>query len=157
MIAITPEQVPSLSRPADAGFLIVLGALAFTAILAHRLWRGKIRAEDELAAHQKDAAFSMGRYRMGFRKLRSVAAFVDRSTGRVVECSPGWASAGLAEAGRKVWGEDSAGETAWSSIPPPDAEGRVGEAVRFILGGRSFEAEPLDGTSLGIVLVQEIL
>lgn len=157
MIAITPDQVPSLSRPVDAGFLIVLGALVFTAILAHRLWRGKIRAEDELAAHQRDIAFSLGRYRTGFRKLRALAAFVDRSTGLVVECSPGWLSAGLAEAGRKVWGEDLAAETAWGSIPPPDAEGRVGEAVRFILGDCSFEAEPLDGASLGIVLVQEIL
>lgn len=156
MIAITPDQVPPLSRPADAGFLIVLGALAFTAILAHRLWRGKIRAEDELAAHQKDAAFSLGRYRAGFRKLRALAAFVDRSTGLVVECSPGWQSAGLAEAGRKIWGEDSAAESAWKTIPPPDAEGRVGGAVRIVLGSRAFEAEPLDGTSLGIVLVQEI-
>lgn len=157
MIAITPDQIPSLSRPVDTGFLIVLGALVFTAILAHRLWRGKIRAEDELTAFQKDAAFSMGRYRAGFRKLRSAAAFIDRATGLVVECSPGWLSAGLAEAGRKVWGEDSAAESAWVSIPPPDAEGRVGEAVRFVLGGRSFLAEPLEGESLGIVLVQEIL
>ncbi len=157
MIAITPGQIPSLSRPTDTGFLIVLGALIFTAILAHRLWRGKIRAEDERAALQKDAAFSLGRYRMGFRKLKSIAAFVDRATGLVVECSPGWVSAGFAEAGRKIWGDDAAAESAWKTISAPDAEGHVGGAVRFVLGGRSLEAEPLDGTSLGIVLVQEIL
>lgn len=157
MTTITPGLVPAFTRPADTGFLIVLAALFFTAILAHRLWRRKIRAEDELVAYQKDAAFSMGRYRTGFRKLRSIVAFVDRATGLVVECSPGWLSAGLAEAGRKIWGEDSAAEGAWESISPPDGDGHVGEAVQFVLGDRSFHAEPLDGESLGIVLVQEIL
>lgn len=156
MTTITLDQVPALSRTPDAGLLVILAALFFTAILAHRLWRGKIRAEDELAAFQKDSAFSMGRYRAGFRRLRSVAAFADRATGLVVEPTPGWLAAGLAEGGRKIWGEDSAAESAWKSISPPDAENRAGEPVRLVLTGRSFYAEPLEGENLGIVLVQEI-
>jgi hypothetical protein len=155
--AITLEQVPAFSRTPDTGLLVILGALFFTAILAHRLWRGKIRAEDELTAFQRDAAFSMGRYRAGFRKLRSIAAFADRATGLVVEPTPGWLEAGLAEGGRKVWGEDSAAETAWRSISAPDAGNHPGEPVRFAMAGRSFLAQPLDGENLGIVLVQEIL
>jgi len=154
---ITLDQVPTLSRTPETGLLVILAALFFTAILAHRLWRGKIRAEDELAAFQKDSAFSMGRYRAGFRKLRSIAAFADRATGLVVECSPGWVAAGLAEGGRKVWGEDSTAENVWKSIPAPDAENHVGEPVCFAMAGRSFQAEPLEGENLGIVLVQEIL
>jgi hypothetical protein len=136
--------------------LVILAALFFTAIMAHRLWRGKIKAEDELTAFQKDSAFSLGRYRAGFRKLQSVAAFADRGTGLVVEPTPGWLTAGLAEGGRKVWGEDSAAESLWKSIPPPNAENRVGEPIRFTLAGRTFQAEPLEGENLGIVLVQEI-
>ena len=80
MIIITLEQVPSLSRTPDTGLLVILAALFFTAILAHRLWRGKIRAEDELTAFQKDLAFSMGRYRVGFRKLQSIAAVKNNLT-----------------------------------------------------------------------------
>ena len=156
MITITLEQVPPLSRTPDTGLLVILAALFFTAILAHRLWRGKIRAEDELAAFQKDLAFSMGRYRVGFRKLQSIAAFADRATGLVVECSPGWVAAGLAEGGRKVWGDDSTAESTWKSIAAPDTENHVGEPVRFVMAGRAFQAEPLEGENLGIVLVQEI-
>jgi len=153
---ITPDQIPQLSRTPDAGLLLILAALFLTAILAHRLWRGKIRAEDELTAFQKDSAFSAGRYRAGFRRLQSIAAFADRATGLVVEPTPGWLAAGLAESGRKVWGEDGGAEHVWKSIPAPDAANRVGEPVRFQLAGRSFQAEPLDGENLGIVLVQEI-
>lgn len=156
-MTITLDQVPALSRTPDTGFLVVVAALFFTAILAHRLWRGKIRAEDELMAFQKDAAFSMGRYRAGFRKLRAVAAFADRATGLVVEPTPGWLAAGLAEGGRKIWGEDGIAEGVWKSIPAPDAENRVGGPVGFAMAGRSFIAEPLEGENLGIVLVQEIL
>lgn len=156
MTIITLNQVPSLSRTADTGLLVVLAALFFTAILAHRLWRGKIKAEDELTAYQKDSAFSMGRYRAGFRSLQSIAAFADRATGLVVEPTPGWVAAGLAEGGRKVWGEDGTVESAWKSIPAPNDENRVGKPVRFVLAGRSFQAEPLEGENLGIVLVQEI-
>ncbi len=108
-------------------------------------------------AFQKDTAFSLGRYRAGFRGLRSIAAFVDRATGLVVEPTPGWLAVGLAEGGRKVWGDDAAAEGIWKSIPAPDADNHVGGAVRFALGGRSFIAEPLGGENLGIVLVQEIL
>lgn len=156
MIAITLDQAPSLSRAPDTGLLVILAALFFTAILAHRLWRGKIKAEDELTAFQKDSAFSMGRYRAGFRRLQSIAAFADRATGLVVEPTPGWLAAGLAEGGRKVWGGDSTAEIAWKSIPAPDAENHVGEPVHFEMAGRSFQAEPLEGENLGIVLVQEI-
>ena len=156
MITITLEQVPPLSRTPDTGLLVILAALFFTAILAHRLWRGKIRAEDELTAFQKDLAFSMGRYRVGFRKLQSIAAFADRATGLVVEPTPGWLAAGLTEGGRKVWGTDSAVESAWKSIAAPDTENHVGEPVRFVMAGRAFQAEPLEGENLGIVLVQEI-
>lgn len=156
MTTITLAQVPALSRTPDAGLLAILAALFFTAILAHRLWRGKIRAEDELSAFQKDAAFSMGRYRAGFRKLKSIAAFADRATGLVVEPTPGWLEAGLAEGGRKIWGGDADAETAWKSIAPPDAENRAAEPVRLVVAGRSLLAEPLAGENLGIVLVQEI-
>ncbi len=156
MIAITPDQVPQLSRTPDTGLLVVLAALFFTSILAHRLWRGKIKAEDELMASQKDAAFSGGRYRAGFRKLRAIAAFADRVTGLVVEPTPGWLAAGLAEGGRKIWGEDITVESAWKSIPAPDAGNRVGEPIRFVMAGRSFQAEPLADENLGLVLVQEI-
>ena len=156
MTTITLDQVPQLSRAPDTGLLVILAALFFTAILAHRLWRGKIKAEDELAAFQKDSAFSMGRYRAGFRKLQTLAAFADRATGLVVEPSPGWLAAGLAEGGRKIWGDDGNAEIAWKSIPAPDAENHVGKPVRLVLAGRPFQAEPLDGENLGIVLVQEI-
>ncbi len=156
MTTITPDQLPTLSRTPDAGLLVILAALFFTAILAHRLWRGKIRAEDELAAFQKDSAFSTGRYRAGFRKLQSISAFADRATGLVVEPTPGWLAAGLAEGGRKVWGEDATAESVWKSIPAPDAEHHVGEPVLFVMAGRSFRAEPLDGENLGIMLVQEV-
>lgn len=147
---------PPFSPTLDAGVLAILAALFFTAILAHRLWRGKIRAEDELLAFQKDSAFSTGRYRAGFRSLRAVAAFADRGTGLVVEPTPGWLAAGLAEGGRKIWGTDAAAESTWKSIPPPDPDNHVGEPVRFVMAGRSFLAEPLEGENLGIVLVQEI-
>ena len=150
------DPTPQFPRTMDAGVLVILAALFFTAILALRLWRGKIRAEDELVAFQKDSAFSTGRYRAGFRKLRALVAFVDRATGLVVEPTPGWLAAGLAEGGRKIWGDDAAAESAWRSIPPPDAKNQVGDPVRFILAGRSFLAEPLEGENLGIVLVQEI-
>lgn len=156
MTTITLDQAPQLSRTPDTGLLVILAALFFTAILAHRLWRGKIKAEDELTAFQKDSAFSTGRYRAGFRRLQAIAAFADRATGLVVEPTPGWLAAGLAEGGRKIWGADSSAEIAWKSIPAPDAENHVGEPVRFVLVGRSFQAEPLDGENLGIVLVQEI-
>lgn len=156
MTTITLDQVPTLSRTPDTGLLVILAALFITAILAHRLWRGKIRAEDELMAFQKDSAFSSGRYRAGFRRLQSIAAFADRATGLVVEPTPGWLAAGLAEGGRKVWGEDSAAESAWKSIPAPDAENHAGAPVPLVMAGRSFHAEPLDGENLGIVLVQEI-
>lgn len=156
MIAFTLDQSSSLSRTHDTGLLVILVALFLTAILAHRLWRGKIRAEDELTAFQKDSAFSVGRYRAGFRSLRSIAAFVDRATGLVVEPTPGWLAAGLSEGGRKVWGEDVEAENVWESIPAPDIENHVGEPVCFTMAGRSFQAVPLEGENLGIVFVQEI-
>ncbi len=150
------ESGPGLSRTTDTGLLVIVAALFLTAILAHRLWRGKIRAEDELMAFRRDAAFSAGRYRAGFRKLQSVAAFADRATGLVVEPTPGWVAKGLAAGGRKVWGDDATAEASWQSIPPPDAENHVGAPVRFTLAGHLFEAEPLDRENLGLVLVQEI-
>ena len=154
MIALDP--IPQLSGTMDNGLLVLIVTLFGVSILAHRLWRGKIRAEDELTAFQKDLAFSQGRYRVGWRKLNAVAAFADRVTGLVVEPTPGWTAAGLPEGGRKIWGEDTAAESAWRAIPGPDAENRVGPAIRFDLTGRSFLAEPMDGENLGIVLVQEI-
>ncbi|MBL0312091.1 MAG: hypothetical protein IPP78_05110 [Holophagaceae bacterium] len=156
MIAITLDPGPPLSRTTDTGLLVVISALFFTAILAHRLWRGKIRAEDELVAFQKDFGLSMGRYRAGFKRLQSIAAFVDRATGLVVEPTPGWLAAGLAEGGRRIWGEDGMVEGVWKSIPAPGPENQVGKPVLFAMGGRTYQAEPLEGESLGIVLVQEI-
>lgn len=156
MTTITLDQLPPLSRTPDTGLLVILAALFFTAILAHRLWRGKIRAEDELTAFQKDMAFSAGRYRAGFRQLRAIAAFADRATGLVVEPTPGWLAAGLAEGGRRIWGEDGMVEGVWKSIPAPGPENQVGKPVLFAMGGRTYQAEPLEGESLGIVLVQEI-
>lgn len=156
-MTLAQDLTPHLSRPMDRGLLVLIITLFGVSILAHRLWRGKIRAEDEFLAFQKDLALSQGRYRTGWRKLLTVAAFADRVSGLVVEPTPGWISAGLPEGGRKVWGEDATAESAWRAIPSPNAEDQAGEPVRFVMAGRSFLAEPMGGESLGIVLVQEIL
>lgn len=139
---------------ADRGTLVVVAALFLVSILAHRLWRGKIRAEDEREALRKDAAFSQGRYRAGFRALAAPVAFADRATGLVIEVTPGWSLAGLPEAGKPLWAELPALEAAWRAIPAPLADGRAAEPVDLELPGHPLRATPLAGDSLGVVLLE---
>lgn len=147
-------DTPALPHASDRGTLLVVGALFFVSILAHRLWRGKIRAEDECEALKKDQAFSQGRYRAGFRGMAGAAAFVDRATGLVIEGTPGWRDAGLPEAGKALWQDDAAAEAAWKAIPAPAADGTPAAPTEVSLGGQSLRALPLGGDSLGVVLVE---
>jgi hypothetical protein len=134
--------------------MLLIAALFFVSILAHRLWRGKIRAEDEREALRRDLAFSQGRYRAGFKALASPVAFADRGTGLLVEVSPGWVDAGLPEAGKAVWSQVPEFEAVWRAIPPPAEDGRPAETRSLAWGTRSLQASPLSGDSLGVVLLE---
>lgn len=140
-------------RP-DWGFVATAAGLVFAAIQAHRYWRATIRLEDEFAAYRKDTRFTLDRYDQAFRALGQPAAFVDRNSGRVIQVTPGWASAGLPGAGQVLWGGDSALEAAWAAIPAPSAEGAAAAEFVLHLAGRPCRALPLQGDSLGLVLVE---
>ena len=143
-----------LSTRVDGGLLLILAGLFFASILAHRYWRAKIRLEDELEALKRDLGFTQSRYREAWRRFGAVAAFADRGNGLVIEVTPGWASAGLPGAGSRIYAGDAALEAAWKALPPPDPEGHAGGPVDLKLGVRTFTATPLEGASLGIVLLE---
>lgn len=147
-------QTPALPHSLDRGTLLVLAALFLVSILAHRLWRGKIRAEDEREALRKDLAFSQGRYRAAFRALDAPIAFADRATGLVMEVTPGWNRVGLPEAGKPIWHQAPEAESAWRSIPGPSPEGLVPAPLTFTLGSQNLRVTPLSGESLGVVLLE---
>jgi hypothetical protein len=148
------QTLPTLLGPRlDWGLLAIVAGLFFASILAHRYWRAKIRLEDELAAQKRDTDFTQSRYREAWRRLPAEAAFVDRSNGLVIEVTRGWEAAGLPGAGSRIHAGDAALEAAWAALPRPDAEGRAGAAVALALRGRAFTAAPLEGPSLGIVLL----
>lgn len=147
-------QAESLSPAPDRGTLVLVAALFFVSILAHRLWRGKIRAEDEREALKKDLAFSQGRYRAAFRALQSPVAFADRATGLVMEVTPGWSQAGLPEAGKPIWSQVPQLEPEWRGIPSPDADGQVAGLLTLSAGTQTLLATPLPGESLGVVLLE---
>ena len=142
------------SRPFDRGLLVLLAALLFAAILAHRFWRRTIRLEDELETTKKDLTFHYGRYRRAWRTMQGSAALAERVTGLVTEATPGWEAAGFPAKGRMIHGGEDEAQTAWSAIPAPGADGSVSPAFSFRLGGRSFKATPLAEESLGLVLIE---
>lgn len=148
------SSTPALPHATDRGTLLVVAALFLVSILAHRLWRGKIRAEDEREALRKDLAFSQGRYRAGFRASRHPSAFADRATGLVIEATSGWTEAGLAPAGKPVWQGDPGLEAAWRQIPAPGSEGQPAPPTTLEASGRTLLATPLGGDSLGVVLLE---
>ena len=147
-------QTDTASRPFDRGLLVLLVALLFAAILAHRFWRRTIRLEDELETTKKDLTFHYGRYRRAWRGLGQPAALAERVTGLVTEATPGWEAAGFPAKGRMIHGGEAAAQNAWSVIPAPGADGTVSPAFSFTLGGRSFKATPLAEESLGLVLIE---
>jgi hypothetical protein len=142
------------SRPFDRGLLVLLAALVFAAILAHRFWRRTIRLEDELETTKKDLTFHYGRYRRAWRTLDQRAALAERVTGLVTEATPGWEAAGFPAKGRMIHDGEAAAQTAWSAVPAPGADGSVAPAFSFQVGGRAFKATPLAEESLGLVLVE---
>ncbi len=142
-----------LAARVDGGLLLIVAGLFFASILAHRYWRAKIRLEDELEAFRRDSGFTQARYREAWRRLEAAAAFVDRSNGLVIEVTRGWEAAGLPGAGSRLHSGDAALESAWKALPPPDAEGHAGPPVGVVLQGRTFTATPLEGASLGIILL----
>jgi len=147
-------QAPPLPHASDRGTLLVVAALFLVSILAHRLWRGKIRAEDEREALKRDQAFSQGRYRAAFRALQAPAAFADRATGLVMEVTPGWRRAGLPEAGKPIWSQVPPLENEWRNIPSPSADGEVPGLLTLSAGTRTLVATPLSGESLGVILLE---
>lgn len=147
-------QTDTDARPFDRGLLVVVAALLFAAILAHRYWRKTIRLEDELETTKKDLTFHYGRYRRAWRAMEGQAALAERVTGLVTEATPGWEGAGFPAKGRMIHGGEAAAQTAWSAIPAPGADGTVSPAFTFHLGGRAFKATPLAEESLGLVLVE---
>ena len=147
-------QAPDAARPFDRGLFVLVLALIFAAILAHRFWRRTIRLEDELATMKKDLTFHLGRYRRAWRGLGQRAALVERGTGLVTEATPGWEAAGLPAKGETIHRGEAAAQAAWSAIPAPTAEGVVGAPMAFELGGRLFKATPLADEALGLVLVE---
>jgi len=142
-----------LAARVDGGLLLVVAGLFFASILAHRYWRAKIRLEDELEAFRRDSGFTQARYREAWRRLGAAAAFVDRGNGLVIEVTQGWEAAGLPGAGSRLHSGDPVLEAAWKALPPPDAEGHAGPPREVVLRGRACTATPLDGASLGIILV----
>ena len=147
-------QAPDAARPFDRGLFVLVLALIFAAVLAHRFWRRTIRLEDELAATQKDLTFYLGRYRSAWRALGGQAALVERGTGLVTEATPGWEAGGLPAKGAAIHRGETAALAAWTSIPAPAADGSVGAPIAFELGGRRFKGTPLTGEALGLVLVE---
>ena len=147
-------QAPALPHSPDRGSLLLIAVLFFVSVLAHRLWRGKIRAEDEREALRRDLAFSQGRYRAGFRTLAAPVAFADRGTGLVMETTPGWERAGLPAAGQSIWAQAPEFESVWRSIPGPGEDGQAAEPRALPLGERMLQAIPLSGESLGIILLE---
>lgn len=141
-------------RPLDRGLLVLVLALIFAAILAHRFWRRTIRLEDELARTTQDLTFHLGRYRRAWRGLQAQAALAERGTGLVTEATPGWEAAGLPAKGELVHRGEAGAQAAWSAIPAPTAEGAPAPAFRFELGGRRLRATPLAEESLGLVLIE---
>jgi hypothetical protein len=142
-----------LATRVDGGLLLIVAGLFFASILAHRYWRAKIRLEDELEAFRRDSGFTQARYREAWRRLGAAAAFVDRSNGLVIEVTRGWEAQGLPGAGSRIHSGDPALESAWKALPAPDAEGHAGPPREVVLRGRAFTATPLEGASLGIVLL----
>jgi hypothetical protein len=149
-----PAQMLLLNPRLDYGLLLIVAGLFFASILAHRYWRAKIRLEDELAAQKRDTEFTQSRYREAWRRLQAVAAFVDRNNGLVIEVTRGWEAAGLPGCGSRVHAGDAALEAAWKALPAPDAEGRASAPITVVLAGRAFTASPLEGASLGIVILE---
>ncbi len=156
MSFVLMTQSAGLGASPDRGTLALVAALFLVSILAHRLWRGKIRAEDEVLALRKDQAFSQGRYRAGFRALGLPAAFADRATGLVMEATPGWVEAGLLETGQPVWSREPAAEAVWREIPPPSEDGRPAPSRLLQFQGQALRATPLGGESLGVVLLERV-
>jgi len=153
MAVLLQAALPPWPHRLDYGVLLLVAALFLASILAHRYWRAKIRLEDQLEAQGRDAERRFERYRTAFRALEFPAAFVDRGTGLVMEAAPGWLEAGLPEPGEPVFLQDPELERAWRAIPAPDPEHRPAPPVALRLRGREFQAEPLGGLSLGVVLV----
>jgi hypothetical protein len=147
--------LPPWPHHVDRGVLILVAALFLATILAHRYWRATIRLEDESAARITDLERASERYRQAFRAGTQAQAFVDRATGLVLEAAPGWAVRNLPETGEPLFALDPALEAVWRAIPAPDAEHRPAPALELTVVGRPFQAVPLGGASLGIVLVQE--
>ena len=141
------------SHRVDRGMLLLVAALFLATILAHRYWRATIRLEDEAEARRLDTERALERYRLAFRSSPHPAAFVDRTTGLVMEAAPGWAAAGLPPAGTALFTADAALEPLWRAIPGPDAEHRPAPPQDLVIREAAFRAEPLGGPSLGIVLV----
>jgi len=153
MLILLTDPVPLWPHRLDYGVLTLVAALFLATILAHRFWRARIRLEDQLAALARDAERVHERYRLAFRQVGWPLAFVDRATGLVMEAAPGWIAAGLPEAGARIFQDDPELEAAWRAIPAPDAEHRPADPVRLRLQSRAFQAQPLGGASLGVVLV----
>lgn len=146
-------ETPPWPHHLDYGVLILIAALFLASILAHRYWRARIRLEDQLAAQERDAERVHARYHAAFRRTPAPLAFVDRVTGLVMEAAPGWLAAGLPAAGEPLFLDDPGLEAAWRAIAPPDAGHRAAAPVELRVRGRRLRAEPLDGASLGVVLV----
>ena len=142
------------SRPFDRGLLVILLALIFAAILAHRFWRKTIRLEDELATTKKDLTFHLGRYRRAWRTMQGPVALAERVTGLVTEATPGWERSGLPGKGAAIHGGEAEAQAAWSAIPAPTAEGGVGAPFSFTVHGHRLKATPLPEESLGLVLIE---
>jgi len=153
MAILIPDGTPPWPHHVDYGVLILVAALFLASVLAHRYWRAQIRLEDLLAAREADLERVHARYRAAFRRAPAPLAFVDRVTGLVMEAAPGWLAAGLPEVGEPLFLDDPALESAWRAIAPPDAEHRAAAPVELRVRGRALRAEPLDGPSLGVVLV----
>ncbi len=149
-----PASSPAAAQGLDRGFLVVIGALIFCAILAHRYWRAKIRLEDELASTKKDLGFHLGRYQRAWRALRQPAALVDRASALVVEATPGWVALGLPAAGTAIHGGEEHVQAAWTAIPAPGPDGQPRGAVELRVRERELRAQPLEGEGLGLVLVE---
>lgn len=148
LAALAQTATTDLRSKPDWGFVAVVAGLVFAAIQAHRFWRQTIRLEDQIEALKKDQAFTYEKYRSAFKAFRGAAALVERGSGLVTEATPGWEAAGLPAVGRRLAAEGEA------LLPAPGPDGTVGAPAMLDLGGRPFEAAPLGGASLGLLLVQ---